>query len=128
MKKIITLLILSFVFYSCANLFKKLTLFEICMDCLYHEDYNNAIISCQRATMEEPSNYSAFTFLGVAYAKTGQLEKSLESLNQAIQIEPDYYYTWKWKGVVLQHLGRDVESKFCIEKSKELETKSKKQK
>ena len=45
-------------------------------------------------TVAEPVSSKAWYFLGLAFQKTGELDKSIDALQEAVQINPEYSSAW----------------------------------
>lgn len=69
----------------------------------------------------DPENPVAFVCRGVARWLRRDFEEAQQDLEQAIQIAPEEWDAYFWKGMACASLGRDEEATMAIEKALELE-------
>jgi len=60
----------------------------------YRKDWAALIDHCLRWTRSQPHLAVAWYALGIAYEKSGETEKTIESYQQAIRINPEYASAW----------------------------------
>jgi tetratricopeptide (TPR) repeat protein len=53
-------------------------------------DYDQAVEDCTRKIEEDPSNYAAFYFRGVAHRRKGNHTQAVKDLSRAIDLKPRY--------------------------------------
>ena len=74
------------------------------------KEYEEAIVSYDKAVQINPDYSTAWFNRGYALMNLGRDEEALASFDKALQIEPDYYQAWNNRGVVLGNLGRYEEA------------------
>ena len=62
--------------------------FQLGLECLKARKLDDAVQHLEEATAEQPENYQAFNFLGVAYAQKGLHNRAVGAFLTAIQIQP----------------------------------------
>lgn len=65
----------------------------------------------------------SLTSLGVSQLNLGQLQEAIESLDQALELDPNVALAWYCKGSALQSLNRIAEAKRCYERASRLDSK-----
>jgi Flp pilus assembly protein TadD len=78
----------------------------------------------RRAADIVKDNANVLDTLGWILFKQGNLNKSLEALDNASKLAPDVAVIWYHKGVVLDKTGRHAEAKLAIEKALSLNAKA----
>jgi tetratricopeptide (TPR) repeat protein len=74
------------------------------------QDYENAIISWDKALSIQPDNPAALTIKGVALSALGRYPEAIAAYDQALAIQPDYPAALYNKGNALSALGRKQEA------------------
>jgi tetratricopeptide (TPR) repeat protein len=74
-----------------------------------NKDYNGAIVDCGSAVQIDPSNERAFNLRGAALRATGEVGKSLEDLNRAVELAPNIDNLFQ-RGATLRALGKFKEA------------------
>lgn len=83
----------------------------ICLGSSYNskENYDKAVECFERAqkigNLSSGENSSAFAGLGVAYANKGDLQRGLEFLNKATELDPKNEYAWENIEIVKKKLN-----------------------
>jgi tetratricopeptide (TPR) repeat protein len=74
------------------------------------KDWNAMIEHCHRWTKAQPGSDLARFILGIAYRKSGQLDKAIEAYQQAIRINPEYAEAWGNLGVAYGSAGEHAKA------------------
>jgi tetratricopeptide (TPR) repeat protein len=74
------------------------------------QDYENAIISWDKALSIQPDNPAALTIKGVALSALGRYPEAIAAYDQALAIQPDNPAALTIKGIALSDLGRYPEA------------------
>ncbi len=88
------------------------------------KEYENAIISFDKALEIKSEYYSAWYNRGIALSDLGRHKEAIVSFNKALEIKPDYYaalYNW---GTALNILGRYEEAIASFDKALAIESDS----
>lgn len=80
----------------------------------------DAIAAFEQVLAAKPDALGANLFLGMAYLRTNQYEKSLQPLQKAIDLNPKDTRPYLNLSVSYSELGRDVEAARVLEKAAEL--------
>ena len=82
--------------------------YNLCVLYLKVEKFDLAIEQCSLASSDilYRSRDKAFTSLGVAYFRKGQIEKAMESYNKALQLNPAFVYTHNELGKLYMSTGK----------------------
>ena len=77
-------------------------------------DFSSAIEEYARVVRLRPNLPEAYNNLGVAFKKSGELEKAIENFNRALELRADYSEAWSNRGWVYaeQKKWRDARSDF----------------
>ncbi|PMP88224.1 MAG: hypothetical protein C0172_03180 [Caldisphaera sp.] len=78
-----------------------LTDLQACINQFNAGNYQEAVQYCQKAVIEYPNNPVAYFWLGKAYARTGQIDKSIESFKKASEYDSndhDLIFIYNWLG------------------------------
>lgn len=70
------------------------------------ERYNRAIGKLKDALIDEPDNADIHNYLGFAYRKTGNTDKSGVHYGKALALEPDHKSALEYQGELFLTLGR----------------------
>jgi tetratricopeptide (TPR) repeat protein len=81
------------------------------------KEYDEAIISYDKALQLKPSNDLAWLSRGVALRNLGRYEEAIASYNKALQFKPDYDSAWYNRGNALRNLGRYEEAIASYDKA-----------
>jgi hypothetical protein len=73
------------------------------------KDWAALINHCLRWTKSQPHFVAAWYALGVAYSKSGETTKAIESYQQAIRINPEFVSAWNNLGIAYGNTGQDAE-------------------
>ena len=78
------------------------------------ERYNRAIGKLKDALIDEPDNADIHNYLGFAYRKTGNTDKSGVHYGKALALEPDHKSALEYQGELFLTLGRlaDAEGQY----------------
>lgn len=84
---------------------------------LAQERYADGIALLQDITTKQPKLTAAHVDLGIALAKTGELDKAEASLKRAIELQPKHPIAWNELGLVQRRQGKLADAKASYEKS-----------
>lgn len=84
---------------------------------LAQERYAEGIALLQDITTRQPKLTAAHIDLGIAQAKTNELDKAEASLKRAIELQPTHPIAWNELGLVQRRLGRLADARASYEKS-----------
>ena len=84
---------------------------------LAQERYADGIALLQAVIAKQPKLAAAHVDLGIAYAKTNELEKAEASLKQALELQPKHPIAWNELGLVQRKLGKLADARAAFEKS-----------
>ena len=88
------------------------------------QDYENAIISWEKALKLNPKFYEAWCNRGIAFYFLGRNEEAIDNFEQALKIAPNSYAVYSLKGDALSNLGRYREAIDCYNQALKLEPNS----
>ncbi len=82
------------------------------------EEYDKAILACERAIQLKPDFYHAYYVKGLAFSRTSKFVEAKAALDKVTQIEPMFYPAWRWKGKLLtQGLKKHSEALLAYQKA-----------
>lgn len=84
---------------------------------LAQERYAEGIAQMQAVVAKQPKLTAAHIDLGIAYAKTDELDKAEASLKQALELQPKHPVAWNELGLVQRRLGKLNDARASYEKS-----------
>ncbi len=84
---------------------------------LAQERYADGIALLQAITAKQPTLTAAHVDLGIAYAKTNELDKAEASLRRALELQPRHPIAWNELGLVQRQLGKLSDARASYEKS-----------
>lgn len=90
----------------CPDDSKTNLLFKLGLLFVVEQDYENALISWEKALELKPDKYTAWICRGVALSALGRKEEAIDSYNKALKYKPDYHEAWNNRGVALMQLGQ----------------------
>ena len=70
--------------------FENMDCFDLAFEHLRQGRYKEAVLGFSRILDTEPKHVQTHGNLGLAYAGLGEMEKALDHLDRAIQLDPDY--------------------------------------
>jgi len=83
--------------------------------------YIEAVECFDKAIKIDPGHVPAYTGKGYALSELGEYEEAIDSYDMSIHLDPNSSaLDWNAKGVALEKLGRNLESKGAFAKAKEL--------
>lgn len=84
---------------------------------LAQERYAEGITLLQAITAKQPKLTAAHVDLGIAYAKTNELDQAEASLKRALELQPRHPIAWNELGLVQRRLGKLGDARASYEKS-----------
>ena len=84
---------------------------------LAQERYAEGIALLQAVTAKQPKLTAAHVDLGIAYAKTNELDKAEASLKHALELQPKHPIAWNELGLVQRRQGKLGDARASYEKS-----------
>lgn len=84
---------------------------------LAQQRYADGIALLQAITAKQPALTAAHVDLGIAYAKTGELDKAEASLKRALELQPRHPIAWNELGLVQRRQGKLGDARASYEKS-----------
>lgn len=84
---------------------------------LAQQRYADGIALLQAVTAKQPALTAAHVDLGIAFAKTGELDKAEASLNRALELQPQHPIAWNELGLVQRRQGKLSDARTSYEKS-----------
>lgn len=84
---------------------------------LAQERYADGIALLQDITTKQPKLAAAHVDLGIAYAKTSELDKAEASLKRALELQPKHPIAWNELGLVQRRQGKLGDARASYEKS-----------
>ncbi|HEY0684824.1 MAG TPA: tetratricopeptide repeat protein [Steroidobacter sp.] len=94
--------------------------YESAVRMLELQQYEQGIASLLKITESAPNVTAIYIDLGMAYARTGDLDKAEESLKKAVQLNPRHPIAYNELGVVYRRKGKFNEARASYEKALEL--------
>ena len=86
-------------------------------------DFDNAIISFDKAIKIDPNNAFAYNQKGNVLFKLGKSEDAMDTFNLVIKIDPNNAFAYNQKGNVLFKLGKSEDAIQCYERSLQIRPK-----
>ncbi|WP_052107882.1 tetratricopeptide repeat protein [Aerolutibacter daejeonensis] len=84
---------------------------------LAQQRYADGIALLQAITAKQPALTAAHVDLGIAYAKTSELDKAEASLKRALELQPQHPIAWNELGLVQRRQGKLNDARASYEKS-----------
>lgn len=84
---------------------------------LAQQRYADGIALLQAITAKQPALTAAHVDLGIAYAKTNELDKAEASLKRAVELQPRHPIAWNELGLVQRRQGKLGDARASYEKS-----------
>jgi len=91
--------------------------FADALELLEREEYERAIERLLEVTEAAPNVTAAHIDLGIAYARSGDLEKAEASLLRALELNPRHPVAHNELGIVYRHMGRFGDARQSYEKA-----------
>ena len=88
--------------------FKELTWYLLATSLVAIKDYESAVYAFQKSIDENPLFSLAFASLAALYSETGQIDKAIENIKKAIDIDKDSFEYWLSLGEYLCDAERDM--------------------
>jgi CHAT domain-containing protein/tetratricopeptide (TPR) repeat protein len=83
-------------------------------------DFENAIISLDKALKIKPDYHEAWLNKGIALFDLGQFSEAIASYDKALVIKPDLHEAWLNRGIALSDLGKFSEAIASLDKALEI--------
>ncbi len=84
------------------------------------DKYQDAVAAFEKAAFHNHKYFPAFLMQSVLYRELNELDKALQAINQAIEIQQNNPNLYNHKGLVLRGLKRYVEAKAALTKAIEI--------
>lgn len=84
---------------------------------LAQERYAEGIALLQEITAKQPKLAAAHVDLGIAHARTNELDKAEASLKRALELQPKHPIAWNELGLVQRRQGKLSDARASYEKS-----------
>jgi Flp pilus assembly protein TadD len=94
--------------------------YEAAVRMLQQERYQEGIALLNKVTEAAPSAIAPYVDLGIAYGRTGDLERAELNLKRALELEPGHPIANNELGMVYRRQGRFVDARARYEKALEL--------
>jgi Flp pilus assembly protein TadD len=94
--------------------------YESAVRTLELRQYDQGIASLVRVTENAPNVTAAHIDLGIAYSRSGELDKAEQSLSKALQLNPRHPIAYNELGMVYRRQGKFREARASYEKALEL--------
>jgi tetratricopeptide (TPR) repeat protein len=94
--------------------------YESAVRTLELQQYPQGIASLVHVTESAPNVTAAHIDLGIAYARSGELDKAEQSFNQALRLNPRHPIAYNELGMVYRRQGKFREARASYEKALEL--------
>lgn len=91
--------------------------YELATSLLQQERYDEAITELMELTAEAPEITAPFIDLGIAYGRTGQLERAAEALETASLLSPGHPIAHNELGIIYRQFGRFADARTQYEKA-----------
>jgi tetratricopeptide (TPR) repeat protein len=91
--------------------------FESAVKLLEAKQYDQGIGLLLKATQKAPNLVAAHVDLGIAYERSGDLEKAQASLERALALDPRHVVAYNELGMVLRREGRFTDARAEYEKA-----------
>ena len=99
---------------------KSKLLFQLGLLFLVERDYENVIVSFDKALEYKQDDHHAWNNRGVALSTLGRKEEAIASYDKTIEIKPSFSYNWHNRGLALSALGREEEAIASYDKTIEI--------
>lgn len=91
--------------------------YELATSLLQQQRYDEAISQLMELTAEAPEITAPFIDLGIAYGRTGQLERAAEALETASLLSPGHPIAHNELGIIYRQAGRFADARTEYEKA-----------
>ena len=95
--------------------------FNKAMQCLQNGDFNQGRILLLKVLEEAPGHLDAMYNLGLVYNETGDLDLSIDTMKQCLEINPQYTNAWVALGYSLYGKKQYVQATEALEQALRLE-------
>jgi tetratricopeptide (TPR) repeat protein len=85
------------------------------------KEYEESICHFSKAIEEDPDFQTAYMSRGVAWAKSGNMDKAMEDFERAVELKPDDPRAYHFRGLAYLHKGEREKAKENFDKAIELD-------
>ncbi|MFC2140928.1 tetratricopeptide repeat protein [Acidobacteriota bacterium] len=79
--------------------------------------YPRAIRECQKALRINPRRYEAYNLMGIAYRRSGDIEKSIKNYSKALKINPSYQRIYYNLGIAYMKKGDTEKARSAFQET-----------
>ncbi len=90
------------------------------IDYLYHSQFEESIVSLDKAIEYDPNNYEAYYYRGCAKENNFMSEEALADFMKSIEIKPDYYQPYFNIGLIYRRINDMDMACYYFKKAEEL--------
>lgn len=106
MKKIIILILISFVAFRGFSQWNTSNMLRIGQNAIYFDDYVSAIDNFNNIIRLKPYLSEPYFFRGLAKLNLDDYEGAIRDFSQAIDLNPNYFHAYTYRGVAYNSMGK----------------------